>query len=156
MTLPVCNSGQPPFKLVYAGSYDMTTGLTPFLACDQWRINNAGWSFVSLEGSTCVITHPTYGNDSGQIVQVCDPDYVPPDPDPTPGDATAVQIQAVNGYVTLTYVVGTQTVIVEPPPLTDEKLADMAEAGLLLMLALLVIYCSRALLDLLRMDTIKD
>jgi len=58
--------------------------------------------------------------------------------------------------VTLTYSVGTQTVIVEPPPLTEEKMQDMAEGAMLLMFALLVIYCSRALLDLLRADSIKD
>ena len=154
MTLPICDGSVPPYKLVHSGIYDLTVGATPSAACQQWASNNPGWSVLSLEGTTCTLSHPTYGPDSAQVVQVCDNNSSPPDPGP--GDGSAVQIQAINGYVTLTYVVGTQAVVVEPPPFTEEKMQDLSEGALLLMFALLVIYCSRALLDLLRADSIKD
>jgi len=159
MPLPICTSGQLPYLSGTVGTGG-ALGTSPADACQAtatWHnVNGYGPSVVvSNTDAVCNFTASGGYPLTYSIVQVCEPSAPDPDP-PPPGDVSAVQIQAVNGYVTLTYVVGTQTVVVEPPPLTEEKLADLMEAGGFLMLALLVVFCSRALLDLLRTDSIKD
>lgn len=154
--MPTCQQGQLPFTTTNWGGAQITGG-TAQEVCD-----NLANAHRTLTGSTWVCTSiespylwlgqaPPQKADAWIFQQVCDPAPVGPNPDPN-----SVQIEAVNGYVTLTYAVGTQTVIVEPPVLTEERMQDLAEGALLLMFALLVIYCSRALLDLLRADSIKD
>jgi len=163
MPLPTCTLGQFPWFLDLGSTN--TQGNTPAEACSAMVGVNIGagtWTSAQLGGPSGPTFCHAYGHPSssfngsfGAPVQVCEVASTPVDPDP-PSGVNAVQIQALNGYVTITYVVGTQTVVVEPPPLTEEKLFDLLEAGGFLMLALLVVFCSRALLDLLRTDSIKD
>jgi len=161
MPLPTCTSGQAPW-LLDLGSFS-SQGNTADEACaGMVGIFTGGgtWTSAQIGGPSGPTVCHAYGHPSSSFnggfappVEVCEPAS---SGDPEPGTGNAVQIEALNGYVTVTYVVGTQTVVVEPPPLTEEKLFDLLEAGGFLMLALLVVFCSRALLDLLRTDSIKD
>lgn len=82
MSLPQCASGQHPWKLLYQGAYDLTTGLTPTQACQNWADSNLSWSFVSLIDNVCLISSPSYGEDTAQAVPVC-LESAPSDPPPT-------------------------------------------------------------------------
>jgi len=151
--LEQCAEGQHPWKLLYQGTYDLTTGLTPQQACQSWAAANNGWSFVSIVDNVCLITSPSYGDDTAQAVPVCESGSGPA---PDPGSPAQVRIDAVNGHLQLTVGVGTQTIVVTPEPVSDERIADMGELFMLFLFAGLVVFCSRSLYDLVRSDTVRD
>ena len=160
--LDACASGQKPWAINPYPPNDPAgaVGDTQEAACAamvgaMWA--GATWTGWSFTGGICYASgHPNpSGNGSWSApVQVCEPGQLPPDPEPgTPGQ---IRIDAVDGHVGLTVQVGTQTIVVTPEPVSDERIADMGELFMLFLFAGLVVFCSRSLYDLVRSDTVRD
>jgi len=155
--MPQCSEGQQPWELRYgsvAGGIT-ATGSSAAGACNNWFSANAygGWTLQGFEGNVCTLNHPSYGNDIGYVVQVC---ATGGGPEPEPEIPGQIRIDAVDGHVELTVQVGTQTIVVTPEPVSDERIADMGELFMLFLFAGLVVFCSRSLYDLVRSDTVRD
>lgn len=160
--LDACASGQQPWAInplppMYPAG---AVGNTQEAACAAMvgaTLSGATWTSSAFTGGTChAFGHPggSANGDWGVPVQVCEPGQLPPDPETgTPGQ---VRIDAVNGHLQLTVGVGTQTIVVTPEPVSDERIADMGELFMLFLFAGLVVFCSRSLYDLVRSDTVRD
>ncbi|MBX3655210.1 MAG: hypothetical protein KF686_13585 [Ramlibacter sp.] len=161
--MSTCTSGQAPWRGYYLGSpFGDWSGSTPQAVCDAYSdFYGIAHADVTQPAQTPVPSlGESYFCDPGEagdgyyfdVQEVCQPGDG--GATETPGNAIAVTAQG--GYVTVTFATGTQTVIVEPPPLDEDRIADIGIAFGALALALVIVYMSRALLDLLRTDPHRD